>query len=94
MEGAGDSGGRVTNMNHPEFLKALQKRHFFITKKKEDTKNTKLDVDDASLCVSLCFLCENHVAWGLFLKIRDDELMFVSLSKSGKPHIPTKQPLR
>ena len=59
------------NMSHPKFLKALQKRHFFITKeKKEGTKDTKLDVDDASLCVlcvSLCFLCENIMSlWDCF----------------------------
>ncbi len=47
---------------YPEFLRTQLKRHFCSTKeKKEDTGNTKLDVDDASLCV-LCvlffFLCD------------------------------------
>ena len=56
-------------MSHSEFLKVLQKRHFFITREKDRTKDTKSDVDDASLCVlcdSLCFLCENYVALGSF----------------------------
>ena len=53
--------GVISNFqNHP-------KATFFITKKAQrTTKDTKLDVDGASLCVlcgSLCFLCENYVAF-------------------------------
>ena len=64
-------------MNHPEFLKAYKSDIFYHKGKKEGAKDTKLVVDDASLCVlcvSLCFLCENHAALGLIMKIRDDEL--------------------
>ena len=56
-------------MSHPEFLKHYKSGFFYHKVKKEGTKDTKLDVDDASLCVlcgSLCFLCENYVALGLF----------------------------
>ena len=62
---------------------SITKATFFYHKgKKKGTKDTKLDVDDASLCVLCvpwCFLCENHVALGLFLKIRGDEF----LAKNG-----------
>ena len=63
----------------PNFLKRYQSNIFLSQRKKEDTKDTKLDVGDDSLCalcVSLCFLCENHVALGLFLKIRDDSCLW------------------
>jgi len=66
-------------MSHPEFLKVLQKRLFLSQRKKEGIKDTKLDVDDASLCVlcvSLCFLCENHVTLGLLVLSKDSDFSF------------------
>ena len=45
-------------MNH------LKAAFFYHKGKKEGTKDTKLDVDDASLCAicgSLCFLCDKKM---------------------------------
>lgn len=40
---------------------------FYHKGKEEGTKDSKLDVDDASLCVPLCLLCGKKMSlWGYF----------------------------